>query len=222
VFVSSTAFPEMDGTLDGFVRSWVADASARGFTVEELQSALSRVPRPDRPQSFVVADPDLEFARILATEIGAAIGQPVGFVTVAQISPEIGAANCVLANSAHISKFPASVQPLAIRLKSMQDVLAGQQRPSAPVLVAVISRSEEIHSWSARLLSALGFPAESVIQRNPCDARWSDGLGICGIVAADVVAAAELPADLKPIVFRFVSDDFLQELSALVTPLKAS
>lgn len=92
-------------------------------------------------------------------------------------------------------------------------MLAGQQRPVAPVLIGVVSRSDSILEWSSTLLSALGFPSDAVIHRNPRARRWKDGLGACDIVAADVIAAAELPEKVRPVVFRVVSERFLTDLS---------
>jgi hypothetical protein len=104
----------------------------------------------------------------------------------------------------------------------MQDMLAGQQRPTSAVLIAVVSHSESIQHWASTLLSSLGFPADCVLQRNPLRAHWQDGLKTCAIVAADVVAAAEIPKLLRPTIFRIVSDEFLAEMRQVVTAQKLS
>jgi hypothetical protein len=131
----------------------------------------------------------------------------------------------VLANEAHvfrISKFLGNESSLAIHLKSMQDMLAGHQRPTSAVLIAVVSRSESILHWASTLLSSLGYPADCVLQRNPRLAHWQNGLQTCEIVAADVVAAAEILRPLRPTIFRIVSDEFLVDLRQVVTAQKLS
>ncbi len=70
--------------------------------------------------------------------------------------------------------------------------------------------------WASTLLSALGFPPDAVLQRNPREANWQDGLAACDLVAADIVTASELPKGIVPIVFRVVSDEFLDEMRELV------
>lgn len=43
------------------------------------------------------------------------------------------------------------------------------------------------------LLPALSVPAESILIRDPAHAGWQEGLALCGIVGADIVAELELP-----------------------------
>ena len=97
----------------------------------------------------------------------------------------------------------------------MQEFVAGQQRPTTPLLIGIVSRSESILLWSSTLLSALGFSEEMVVLRNPQQTGWKDGLRACGIVASDIVTAAELPDKIRPVVFRIVSEPFLNELGNL-------
>lgn len=96
----------------------------------------------------------------------------------------------------------------------MQDLLYGYQRPAGSALIAIVSRSASIRQWASTLLSALGFSADSVILRDPVESGWREGLGACDIVAADILAAAQLKdsAESLPLTFRLVSPDFLSEL----------
>ncbi len=116
-----------------------------------------------------------------------------------------------------IRQFIGSASHRTIRLKSMPDLLAGHQRPASAVLIAVVSRSESVLHWASTLLSALGFPADSMLQRNPALPNWQDGLTACDIVATDVVSATELPRKIRFIVFRMITDEFLSELREIVT-----
>jgi hypothetical protein len=95
------------------------------------------------------------------------------------------------------------------------EVVEGIQRPTRPVLIAVVSSSESIRAWAATLLGALGFGPDCAIIRNPREPGWAEGLAACDIVGADVVAARELPASVRPIVFRIVSEASLAELRQL-------
>jgi DNA-binding transcriptional regulator YhcF (GntR family) len=216
VFVQSPGFRRPGQPLDEFVHRWVLEGAAQGYSLAGLQAALARFASSPKPRSFIVADPDEDFARVLAAEIAEGIGSPVGFTSLDALLS--GSDNldtpCVLINAAHLAKLPDNIPHTVIRLKSMQDVLAGQVRPSHPVLIAVVSRSGEIHHWSSKLLAALGFPPDAVIQRNPSTGNWQDGLAACDIVAADLLACAELPPGIHPIQFRLVADDFISELRA--------
>jgi hypothetical protein len=102
----------------------------------------------------------------------------------------------------------------------MEDAIAGQHPPTSGLLIAVVSSSRSILQWSATLLASLGFPGMDVLERNPEDPGWQEGLAACDIVAADIKSARELPKTVKPTILRIVADDFLTELRALVTDQK--
>ena len=213
-----------------FVSECVEEGLARGFSLDTLRSAFGNVWQEFQTPRFLVVDPDANLAHILATEISEAIGRTVPSSGVADAAQMLAANTYVLVNEAHAAGIVELLGPLNLRpihLKSMQDVLAGQQRPTSPVLIAVVSRSESILQWASTLLSALGFPGNSILLRNPKLAHWQRGLSSCHIVAADIVAAAELsrgirPRGIRPIVFRLVADQFLAEMREAVTPQKLS
>jgi GntR family transcriptional regulator len=220
VFVNLHDWHPNEAGIDGLVSAWIEEAQARGFSVEELQSAFGRLARQTQPRKLLVVDPDPDLAAILAAEIAAAIGQPVAATGCDQSTRTLAPDTCVLVNSGHASRVAESLGDTPFRLiqlRSMQEILEGRQRPVSPVLIAVVSRSESILAWASTLLSALGFEPDSVLQRNPRQPAWQDGLAACDIVSADVVTAVELPEHLHPLVFRIVSDQSLAEVRQLVT-----
>jgi GntR family transcriptional regulator len=223
IFVRDVQMPAHTPSIEGFVSACVEEGLARGFSLDALQSAFGSIAQESRTPEFLVVDPDPDMARILAAEIGEAIGTTLPFSGLDDASSKLTTDTCVLASEAHvlrISKFLGSVSSRAIQLKSMQDMLAGQQRPSSSVLIAVVSYSESIRHWASTLLSSLGFPPDCVLLRNPRRAHWQNGLQTCAIVGADVVAAAEIARGLRPTIFRIVSDDFLAAIRQVVTAQK--
>ena len=208
VFVREMEVPRSSGTLDAFVRSCIEDGLSRGFSVEELQSVFGTAASEGPLRNLLVVDPDPELARVLAAEIG------VPFASADDAASLLTPDTCVLVNAPHAAEIRQKLGDVSLRtipLKSMQDVLTGLQRPPADVLIAVVSRSAAIRQWASTLLSALGFPPDAVVQRDPAEPHWQDGLAGCDIVGADVVAAPELPASIRPVVFRLVTDEFLAE-----------
>jgi hypothetical protein len=184
-----------------------------------LVKAFANFSKGEAVREFLVIDPDIEFARIVAMEIGEALGCAVSFRAFGDAAGPLEEDTCVLVNSAHAARIVPSIDGApcrCIELKSMQDFVAGQQRPTTPVLIGVVSRSESVLHWSSTLLSALGFSPDAVVLRNPKQARWKDGLGTCGIVATDTVAAPDLANNIRPVVFRILSEKFLDELRNMV------
>ena len=220
VFVRHLEVPKDDGSLETFVRTCIDEGRTRGFSMEDLRCAFGKIAHKSRTQKLLLVDPDPHLARVLAREISESINRTVPFSDCKEASQMLIPTTYLLVTEASATQVPQSLVGVSlrtIRLKSMQDVLAGQQRPTVPVLIAVVSRSESILRWAGTLLSALGFSPDSVLFRNPQRVHWQDGLSMCDIVAADVLAASELPKTISPVIFRIVAEESAAEIRELVT-----
>jgi DNA-binding transcriptional regulator YhcF (GntR family) len=226
VYVRDLKIPQPAGGIEAFVRTWIEEGLARGFAVEALEAAVTKAasaPRTQGPRNLLVVHPDRELAQILAAEIEEAVEFPVASAGFDEAPKELPADTCVFVTTACESQAVSELRPAYYRvigLKSVEDEIIEQQAPTSGLLIAVVSRSKSILEWSARLLSALGLPGTDILQRNPGNPDWREGLGACDIVAADIRTALELPRKIKPTVFRIVADDFLAEARELVTPQK--
>lgn len=185
----------------------------RGFSREALSQAFARLTRSAAADQFVVIDPDIELARILAAEIAEALQQEVPFST------KTDSYACVLTTetTARTVNLPSAAEHRIIRLNSLQDLLLGRQRPSTAVLIGVVSASRSVRRWAETLLSALGFSADCVLIRDPAEPGWPEGLAACHLLAGDVLTASKLVEHTRtpPIIFRLVAPDFLAELQGL-------
>ena len=207
------------GSAEAFARSCFQEGLARGFSLELLQQAFIQLAYGVKLQHFIVIDPDPHLAAILAAEIGEALGVEIPFASDIDAPRILNSSSCALvtqASAKNLRSFEA-VDSKTIRLKSMQDLLLGRERPPHPVLVAVVSTSPSVRSWAATLLSALGFSDQSMLLRDPLEPQWCDGLDACEIVAGDVLIAPELARHVKQnvLTFRLVSADSLAEICAL-------
>ncbi len=226
VYVRDLKMAGPAGGIERFTRAWIDEGLARGFAVEALEAAVSKVGselRMKTPQRLLVVHPDRELAHILATEIEEAVACPVASAGLDEAPKELSADTCVLVTTACESRAVNQLRPArhrVIRLKSVEDEIAEQQAPPSGLLIAVVSRSPSILEWSSKLLAALGLPGMDIVQRNPSQPDWRRGLAACDIVAADIRTALELPKKIKPTVFRIVADDFLAEARELVTAQK--
>ncbi len=224
VFVRALNLPKPEAGIEGFVRAWIEDGRTRGFTIEALETALREVRAQLRTQTkspqLMVIHPDRDLACILAAEIEEAVTSEILFSGLDDAPKVLASDTCVLVTAACASAIVEKLQPVQYRvigLNSMEHVLAGQHAPRQVALIGIVSRSQSVLQWSSKLLSALGFTFTDILQRNPAKKHWREGLGVCDVIAADVKAALELPPNLKPTVFRIVSDDFLREARELMT-----
>ena len=227
VFVRDLEMPPTADGPEGLVRAWIEEGLQHGLTIDLIETTVSKVAREIRGQAatrnFLVVHPDRELARVLAAEIEEAVTCPVSSIDFDHAAKEIAPDTCVLVTAACASQTVKELQPSycrVIRLRSMEDAIAGQHPPTSGLLIAVVSRSKSILQWSATLLASLGFPGMDILERNPEEPGWQDGLAACDIVAADIKSARDLPKDLRPTVFRIVADDFLAELRGLVAEQK--
>lgn len=215
VYVNYLA-PEPDKTVDAFARHYFAEGLAHGFSAELLIAAFAKLARESAQRRFFVVDTDLHLAHILAAEIGEALGSEIPFATERELSQIVTQNSTVLITEASLRRFPfiESLRHRVIRLNSMQDLLLGRERPAGAVLIAVVSASHSVRHWASTLLSALGYSADSVLLRDPNEPGWRDGLGVCSILAGDVLVASDLPelSHGARVIFRLVSPDFVSEL----------
>jgi hypothetical protein len=194
VFVrQSRALHTRDG-IDAFVRSCLEQGLARGYSPNDLlRSFQNWLNQP--ADKFLVVDPDRELAQILAAEISEAVGRTVPFAAYETVKAHLDEDTCVLVTGRFARTEPEELRNHAtrtIQLKSMQDVLADDQRPLAPILLGVVSRSKTVLRWASTLLSSLGFSPDAVVLRNVQQQGWREGLGACHVIAADIVSAQEL------------------------------
>jgi DNA-binding transcriptional regulator YhcF (GntR family) len=227
VYVRDGIVPEPFPDVEAFARAWMDDGLARGFTRNALEAAVTKIGRESRsetaPQRFLVVHTDRSLGQILAAEIAESVPCPVASAGFDHTARGLGPETCLLVTAGSAAQAVKQLGPAlyrVVRLKSMEDAIAGKHAPASGLLVAVVSSSPSILEWTAKLLSSLGLPGMDILQRNPDQPDWQSGLAACDIVAADVLAALKLPKKIKPTVFRIVADDFLAEARGLVTPQK--
>lgn len=211
--------------IDAFVRVWLEQAHRQGYTKDDIRAALERMSELPARRWLVVSE-EAAFAQILAAEIAEALQQRVDWAGLEGLEPQLLGDCFVLVNEGSVKAVRRALDGVelhCIATKSVAELVEGIQRPANPVLIGLVSRSKFILHWAATLLSALGFGEESVLLRDPSEAGWADGLKLCGIVAADIVAANDLPAPgTHVIVYRLISAASLDQLREHVTVREVS
>lgn len=221
VYVRDVGRRQAKQDIDSFARAYVEEGVARGFTAEALQLALTKIASEGTANQLLVVHSDGALARVLAREVEEAIGSAVASGNFEQARGLLAPGCCVLvlpAQAASVTRELGAAQYRTIHLRSMEEMLAGRQRPPATALIAVVSRSESILGWATTLLSALGFSPAAVLRCNPDKRGWRRGLSSREIVASDVEAVHELPSGIEASVLRIVSDEFLDQMRELRMP----
>jgi DNA-binding transcriptional regulator YhcF (GntR family) len=232
VFVHDIKGTRAEAGIESFVQTWIEEGLSRGFGLEALRAEFEKASvglqakdeLMGQPRRLLVVHADLNFAQILATEIQEAAGCAVQHALPQAALTSAEFEDCLVLTTASGVAAISQLRPerqMLIPLKTIEQVMAGVKQPPSPFLIAIVSRSESILKWASLLIVALGESGNDVIARNPSLPKWRDGLAACDLVVADVLAAAELPKQIRPMVLRVIPDSFLEETRKLVTVEKA-
>jgi len=205
-------FQQEGRSVEGFIENGLA----AGFTIAEMKAALEAIERRADPRPWLVVHPDVELARILAAELSEVIGFPLAS---ASMDAELNQHR--LLTTASVLESISGHRPEVIPLKSVEEVIARIPQPSSPAMMAIVSRSQSILKWASLLTPTLGLVGSELIQRNPADRGWREGLKTCDLIATDMLAVRELRGSTQRVaVLRLVSDVFLRGARELVTGKK--
>jgi DNA-binding transcriptional regulator YhcF (GntR family) len=209
--------------IDSFVYGWMEDGLSRGFSIEALGAAFEKARNEftaqEQPRRLLVVHTDRNLARILAAEIEEAVGCAVPYAGVEDAPQVPDFRSLLLLTTTSAAGVVSQLRPEGhqlIPLKSIEELLTGLGRPASPVLIGMVSRSETILKWASMLIPVLGLTGSDLIQRSPERAKWRNGLAACDLIGADILAARELPKNIRPIVLRLVQDSFLEHARKLV------
>jgi hypothetical protein len=107
---------------------------------------------------------------------------------------------------------PPDVPRHFLRLRSLAEHFAGQQRPAPDSLIGIASSSPEILRRVRTLLIAAGLDEQALEFRDAREPNWSRGLQTCAYVIADVQTARKLPKRCRARMLRVLSDASIEEL----------
>jgi DNA-binding transcriptional regulator YhcF (GntR family) len=227
VFVHDIKSARADDGIESFVQTWIEEGVSRGYDLEAIRAEFEKASLGlqakgelmGEPRSLMVVHADLNLARILAAEIQESVGTAIRH-GLPQDALASGEEDCLVLTTASGAAAISQLRPdrrMLLPLKTIEQVLHGVKQPPSPFLIGIVSRSESILKWASLLIAALGGSGNDVIPRNPSLPKWRDGLAACDVVVADVLAAAELPKQIRPLVLRLIPDSFLEEARGLVS-----
>lgn len=199
-------------SLRSLVEDFYNTAADHGYSRQDVQHAFIRPARASAPRRILVAEPEPELCEILVAELAEKMPLPVG--PLAAANGKAGTLIAALVSRAGV--LPASLDPIWLRLRSVPEHFAGQERPPVNALIAVASSSPEILRRTFTLLSAVGMNVDALEFRDARENGWSRGLEACTFVIADMLTARRLPKKCTARVLRVLSDAAIAELRGRV------
>ena len=201
--------------LDQLIARFFRNLREEGYSLADIRAGIERSLSVQRPDHFLLLEPDPELREILVAEISS-----VTKVKVKGAGPEdvdgalTGAAPLVLYG--HMDQFAESIKPatdlLVLHSASVVERMRGQTRPSPESLVAIVSRWPEFLKWARTMLVAAGLDADALSFRDARERNWEKGLRSAAFVITDSLMAPRIPAGCEVKVFRILADASLKEI----------
>ena len=210
--------PLDDGlALDQLIARFFRNLREEGYSLAEIQAGIKRSLSVQRPDHFVLLEPDPELREILVAEIAAVTEVKVIGVGPGEVDGAMtGAVPVVLYG--HMDQFADRIKPetdvLVLHSASVVERMRGQTRPPHDALVAVVSRWPEFLKWARTMLVAAGLDADALSFRDARERNWEKGLRSAAFVITDSLMAPRIPAGCEIKLFRVLAESSLQEVRA--------
>ena len=200
--------------LDQLISRFFRNLREEGYSLAEIQAGIQRSLSTQRPDHFLLLEPDPELRQILVAEIAAATKAKVQGVGPEAIDNTAG--GVPLALYGHMGEYAERIKPetdvLVLHSASIVESFKGETKPSPETLVAIVSRWPEFLRWARTLLVAAGLDADALTFRDARERNWEKGLRSAAFVITDSLMAPRIPAGCQVKVFRVLAESSLKEI----------
>jgi len=199
--------------LDQLIARFFRNLREEGYSLAEIQAGIQRSLSVQRPDHFVLLEPDPELREILVAEVAAATKVKVKGVGPGEVDGALtGGVPVVLYG--HMDQFADRIKSdvLVLHSASVVERMRGQTRPPQEALVAVVSRWPEFLRWARTMLVAAGLDADALSFRDGRERNWEKGLRSAAFVITDSLMAPRIPAGCEVKVFRLLAESSLKEV----------
>jgi DNA-binding transcriptional regulator YhcF (GntR family) len=201
--------------LDQVIARFFKNLREEGYSLTEIQTGVQRSFSMQRPDHFLLLEPDPELREILMAEVATATKVNVKGAGPADLEGVFaGAVPLVLYG--HMEAFADRIQSktdvLVLHSASVVERMRGQTRPSSESLVAIVSRWPEFLRWARTMLVAAGLDADALSFRDARERNWEKGLRSAAFVITDSLMAPRIPAGCEVKIFRVLAESSLKEI----------
>jgi DNA-binding transcriptional regulator YhcF (GntR family) len=208
--------PLDDGlALDQLIGRFFRNLREEGYSLSEIQASVQRSLSMQRPDHFLLLEPDPELRQILVAEIVRATNVKVQGVGPEEVDGAMaGAAPLVLYGhmGEFVDRMKSGTEPIVLHSASIVESMRGQTRPPRDALVAVVSRWPEFLRWARTMLVAAGLDADALSFRDARERNWEKGLRSAAFVITDSLMAPRIPAGCEVKVYRVLAESSIKEI----------
>ncbi len=199
--------------LDQLIGRFFRNLREEGYALAEIEAGIQRALSMQRPDHFLLLEPDPELRSILVAEIAGATKAKVRGV-----GPEVdGTAGAVpLVLYGHLEGFADDIKQhsdlLVLHSASIVESMRGETKPSRDDLVAIVSRWPEFLRWARTLLVAAGIDSDALSVRDARERNWEKGLRSAAFVITDSLMAPRIPAECEVKIYRVLAESSLKDI----------
>jgi DNA-binding transcriptional regulator YhcF (GntR family) len=203
--------------LDQLIGRFFRNLREDGYSLTEINAGVQRSLSMQRPDHFLLLEPDPELREILVAEISMATKVKIRGAAPEELGGRNNAAGAVpLVLYGHLERYADRIKPetdlLVLHSASVVESMRGQTRPSADALVAIVSRWPEFLRWARTMLVAAGLDPDALSFRDARERSWEKGLRSAAFVITDSLMAPRIPAGCEVKVFRVLAESSLKEI----------
>jgi GntR family transcriptional regulator len=213
--------------LERLISEFLQSARNLGVSLATLQSRLRQWLELQPPDHFLLIEPDEEIARIVCSEITAAVSLPVSSCNVDQCRQKESFAGAVPVATAINARavreaLPESSELLVLQLRSAGDSLATYLPVKSPALIGIASRWPTFLKMARTMLIAAGFDPDALLLRDASKPNWQRGLDQAQAVICDTVTAKNLNGHRRVLPFALLSPSSLERLRDYESSLRSA
>lgn len=198
--------------LDRLIDAMLKGAESYGIGREEvLLRVVHRLEGTSGPAGFALFEPNPDLAEIVVHEVSAATGLPVSVVGIDEIAVAIerGLRLIALADEKpNLAGFDCTF----LIANSVAFSMAGQTRPSAEDIVAIVSAWDDFLNFARLFLIAAKVDVESIVTVSSKQSGWRSKVKAASVIICDSVAASHLVGDERVRVFPLIATSSLRDL----------
>ena len=200
--------------LDQLIARFFRNLREEGYSLAEIQTGIQRSLSMQRPDHFLLLEPDPELREILVAEISTATKvkvKGVGPDEIEAVRREPCRWSCMVTwESLRIASSRKPMCLCFIQLRSWNR--CEEKQASRDALVAIVSRWPEFLRWARTMLVAAGLDADALSFRDARERNWEKGLRSAAFVITDSLMAPRIPAGCEVKVFRVLAESSLKEI----------
>ena len=200
--------------LDRMIANFLTATRQQGFSNDEIIARARRWIDLEAPDHFLLVEPTDERREILLAELQPHLRLPL------RACPMVDAANaahCIaLALPTRFdearSLIPPHIELVRLQVTNVPADLHEWLPVPVDALVGIVSRWPDFVQIARTMLVATAFNPDAMVERIRGQHRWHDGLEATSAVVCDVATVPHLPAKVRAIPFRLVSEGTLKKL----------